>query len=114
MVFQHLQRLFAEAVDYQRGGCGAYALYGAAREVGVDGLCSPGQAPLRVFRLELPTVVGVGHPLAKGVQLLAGTGRGQSSNHGRDPAVERIQPEHGVAVLLVGVDDAYDPARELI
>src|SRR5699024_8776080 len=82
MVFEHVEGLFPESVHDERGCCRAYALDGAAREVGVDGLRRTGQAALGVLGPELAAVARVGHPFPEGVQLLARAGRGQSSDDG--------------------------------
>src|SRR5699024_3203736 len=90
MVFEHVEGLFPESVHDERGCCRAYALDGAAREVGVDGLRRTGQAAIGVLGPELAAVARVGHPFPEGVQLLARAGRGQSSDNGGYSAVHGV------------------------
>ena len=99
-----VQRALAEALDYQRRRGGAHALHGVPGQVLVYGLRAVGQAALGVLGLELPAMAGVGAPLAEGPELLAGIGGRQGAHHGGQPPVQRVQAQHGVAVLLVGVD----------
>ena len=110
LALDDVERLVAELFHDEGGRGRAHALHGVPRQVGIDVLRRARQAALGVFGLELPPVVGVSGPLAVGPQLLARIGGGQRADNGGEPAVQRVQPQDGPAVLLVGVDNGGDTA----
>ena len=105
LVFEHVERVGAEARHHQRRRRRADAAHGASGKVGIDCVRRLRHGALGEVCLELLSVCRVRHPIAADDHGLTRHGvRNAADDHGL-AAVVHIQLEHGVAVFLVLIND---------
>ena len=103
--FKYLKRPVAELPDDERRCSGAYALDGPAGEIRVYRRRGGGYHALGELRLELAAVGIVSHPAAADDHGFARRGIRERSDD-RDVLIIRVrQAKHGIAVLLVFIDN---------
>ena len=106
------QGLLAEMLHDPRRRLGANALDDAAAEIIQDFQTGLRHQPLQKFRLELPSVAGVGAPLARHHQPFAHRGQGDGADHRHILTAAHVHAKDGIAVFVILIYHGADGALQ--
>ena len=107
-----LQGFFSEMCHDPCGGFGADPLDDPAGEICLDLAGGLGHEPLQKFRLKLLAVAGMGAPLPRYHKPLPHHRQGNGPNHRHRLALSDVQPQNGVAVVVILVYHRLDGALQ--
>ena len=108
LIFQNLQRMNAKKLQDFFCGLFADALDCAGGQIRKDLVAGLRHQPLQKLRLELAAMARMVAPFSRHDQAFAGNGHGDSSNDCDLLAVLRVQPQDGVSVFRILIDDRLD------